>query len=90
MEDLKEEFPAFAAIIDTPNASIELSRYVADTKNPLEVRLAAVTVLGYIDKQTFENSFHVLAKSFDDVGPQARQYLSATQFIGIPPLHFER
>ena len=46
------QYPAFAVIIRIPTANIVLSKYIKNSKNEADYRIAALHVLRYIDKKT--------------------------------------
>ena len=89
LQKTKENWPAFAAILNNPYAKDELKAYVLDNTHLLDTRLAAWLILRYVDKEAFAD----IAKSIDSelmhANPQVRNYASGIEngtvrFEGIP------
>jgi len=64
IKELCKHFPAFAAIINTPEAGTSLAKYALNTNNLRNYRVTAFLVLRYIDQKKFKIVAVELDKEF--------------------------
>ena len=84
-------WPAFAVIVGIPNVAPVLTKYVMDTQNPLDYRIAVFHVLRYIDTDAFKRVADSLDKELAESAPSTRKILKAIEnggreFEGIYPV----
>ena len=88
---LSLEWPAFGVICATPGNGAALSTFVADSRNPLDLRIAAFHVLRYVDPEQFGKTSGIINR---ELTGNALVYARSieegkTSFEGIFPISME-
>jgi hypothetical protein len=76
---LRDAWPAYAVIVDLPDAATSLKQYCLDKRNPLNSRVAVFLVLRDVDKDSFASVSPVIDTEPANRNPKVKAYVKSIE-----------